>query len=150
MNDIPTPPRHRLLIPAMAGIYAGLVNIAELILRAGAGLALVTHGWPKIQAPLARVDMVESLGFYPGFIWSPTLAVTEFFGGILIALGLFTRPAAFAATFGLLVAAYYHWIPLDQGYGGAEKALLWAAIMFFFVIRGGNRFSLDARLRKEF
>lgn len=150
MNDIPTPQRHRLIIPAFAGIYAGLINFAELVLRAGAGLALVTHGYPKIQEPLARVEMVESLGFYPGFIWSPALAITEFFGGILIAIGLLTRPAAFAAMFGLAVASYYHWIPMEQGYAGAEKALLWAVIMFFFVIRGGNRFSVDARLHKEF
>lgn len=83
-------------------------------------------------------------------IWSPALAVTEFFGGLLIAAGLLTRPMAFAAMFALLVAAYYHWVPMEQGYFGAEKALLWAAIIFYFVIRGGNRFSIDAKLRREF
>ena len=31
-----------------------------------------------------------------------------------------------------------------------HKSILWAAIFFFFVIRGGNRHSVDARLGKEF
>lgn len=94
--------------------------------------------------------MVEGLGFYPGVFWSPLLAITEFFGGILLAIGLLTRPAAFAATIVLLVTVYFHWIQLDQGFSGAEKSLLWAAMTFYFVIRGGNRHSVDARLKKTF
>ena len=41
-------------------------------------------------------------------------------------------------------------ITLDQGYAGAEKSILWAAIFFFFVIRGGNRHSVDGRLGRQF
>ena len=72
------------------------------------------------------------------------------FGGILLAIGLLTRPAAFAATIVLLVTVYFHWVQLDQGFSGAEKSLLWAAMTFFFVIRGGNSQSVDARLKKTF
>ena len=50
----------------------------------------------------------------------------------------------------LLVTVYFHWIQLGQGYGGAEKSILWAAIMFFFVIRGGNAHSVDAKLGRAF
>ena len=94
--------------------------------------------------------MVESLGFYPGIFWSPLLSFTEFFAGIFLAIGLLTRPASFAAMFILLVTVYFHWIQLGQGYGGAEKSILWAAIMFFFVIRGGNAHSVDAKLGRAF
>jgi uncharacterized membrane protein YphA (DoxX/SURF4 family) len=38
----------------------------------------------------------------------------------------------------------------SQGFSGAEKSLLWAAILLFFVIRGGNRQSVDARIGKAF
>lgn len=149
MYDLPTPGRDRLIIPGLAGLYARLGNVAELVLRTVAGLALVTHGWPKIQDPMARIELVQSLGFYPGVFWSPMLAVTEFFGGILIAIGLLTRPAAVGAMIVLVMASYYHWVPMEQGFSGAEKAILWAAIMVFFAVRGGNRFSIDAKLRKE-
>lgn len=148
-RDLPTPGRDRLIIPGLAGLYARLGNLSETVLRVFAGIALITHGWPKIQDPLARVELVESLGFYPGVFWSAMLSGTEFFGGILIAIGLFTRPAAVGALIVLLVAAWFHWITQGQGYSGAEKALLWAAIMLFFAIRGGNRHSVDSLLRKE-
>jgi putative oxidoreductase len=143
-------PSRRLIIPPLGGLYASLGDVAETVLRVVAGLALVTHGWGKITNPFGAAGMVESLGFYPGVFWSPMLAATEFFGGILIAIGLLTRPASFAAMFVLLVTVYVHWIVRGEGYGGAEKSILWAAIFFYFTIRGANRHSVDARLGKEF
>lgn len=140
----------RLYVPALGGLYAGLHDVAETLLRVVAGGALVIHGAPKIMNPFGAVGMVEGLGFYPGVFWAPLLAATEFFGGILLMLGLFTRPAALAATIVLLVTVWFHWITQGQGYSGAEKSILWAAILFFFFVRGGNRHSVDARLGKEF
>ena len=143
-------PSRRLIIPPLGRLYASLGDVTETILRVVAGLALVTHGWGKITNPFGATGMVESLGFYPGVLWSPMLAATEFFGGILIAIGLLTRPASFAALFVLLVTVYVHWIVRSEGYSGAEKSILWAAIFLFFAIRGANRHSVDARLGKEF
>jgi putative oxidoreductase len=78
------------------------------------------------------------------------LAATEFFGGILVAIGLLTRPAAVAATIVLLVTVWFHWVVQGEGYSGAEKSILWAAIFFFFAIRGANRQSVDARIGRQF
>ncbi|MEO9338632.1 DoxX family protein [Mesorhizobium sp. SB112] len=142
--------RNALYFPALASLYARLDTPAETVLRVVSGVALVTHGFPKLMNPFGAVEMVEGLGFYPGIFWSPLLAATEFFGGILIALGLFTRPAAAAATIVLLVTVWFHWITLGQGYAGAEKSILWAAIMAFLVIRGGNAHSVDARIGRQF
>ena len=141
---------NRLFIPALAPLYRSGHDLVETLLRLVAGGFLVIHGAGKIVDPFGAVQMVEGLGFYPGVFWSPLLAATEFFGGILLAIGLLTRPAAFAATIVLLVTVYFHWVQLDQGFSGAEKSLLWAAMTFFFVIRGGNSQSVDARLKKTF
>ena len=70
--------------------------VSWLILRITIGGLLTIEGWPKIQAPLAMSGFVESIGFYPGWFWSPLLAVMQFVGGIAIVIGLFTRPIAFA------------------------------------------------------
>jgi putative oxidoreductase len=140
----------RLIVPALGGIYASLREGAETLLRVIAGLALVTHGAGKIGDPFGAAGMVEGLGFYPGAFWSLLLSLTEFFGGVLIAIGFLTRPASFAAMFVLLVTVYFHWVVQGQGYSGAEKSILWAAIFFYFAIRGGNRHSIDARLSREF
>lgn len=139
-----------LIIPALGGLYRGLHDGVETLLRVVAGLALVTHGAAKITNPFGAAEMVEGLGFYPGVFWSPLLAATEFFGGILIALGLLTRPASLAAAIVLLVTVWFHWITMEQGYGGAEKSIIWAAIFIFFAIRGANRHSVDARIGRQF
>lgn len=139
-----------LIVPALRRLYSGLHDAAETLLRVAAGGALVMHGLGKIGDPFGAAGMVEGLGFYPGEFWSLLLSCTELFGGMLIVIGLLTRPAAFAAMFVLLVTVWFHWITMGQGYSGAEKSILWAAIFFFFVIRGGNRHSVDARLGKEF
>ncbi|GGA84099.1 hypothetical protein GCM10011491_09480 [Brucella endophytica] len=140
----------RLFIPALGGIYSSLHTFAETLLRVIGGGALVTHGYGKIMNPFGASGMVESLGFYPGAFWSPLLSATEFFGGILIAIGLLTRPAAFAATIVLLVTIWFHWGVQGQGFSGAEKSILWTAILFFFVIRGANRQSVDGLIGKQF
>jgi len=150
MTDLANQSRERLLIPALGPVYSGLHEIAETVLRVVAGLALVTHGAGKIVDPFGAAEMVEGLGFYPGAFWSLLLALTEFVGGFLIALGLLTRPASVAAMFVLLVTVWFHWITLGQGYSGAEKSILWAAIFLFFAVRGGNRHSVDHRIGRQF
>lgn len=142
--------RGRLIIPAFGRLYSSLHDGVETLLRVIAGGFLTIHGSQKITNPFGAAEMVEGLGFYPGAFWSLLLSCTEFFGGILIAIGLLTRPAAFAGTFVLLVTVWFHWITVGQGFAGAEKSLLWAAILLFFVVRGGNRQSVDARIGKAF
>lgn len=141
---------NRLIVPAVAPLYRSTHEIVETVLRVVAGVCLAIHGSGKIADPFGAIQMVEGLGFYPGVFWSPLLAATEFFGGILLALGLFTRLAAFATTIVLLVTVYFHWVTMSQGFSGAEKSILWAAITLFFISRGGNSHSVDARLKKTF
>ncbi len=142
--------RGRLIIPVLGRLYSSLHDGAETLLRVVAGGFLTIHGSQKITNPFGAAEMVEGLGFYPGAFWSLLLSCTEFFGGILIAIGLLTRPAAFAGMVVLLVTVWFHWITVGQGFSGAEKSLLWATILLFFVIRGGNRQSVDARIGKAF
>lgn len=140
---------NNLVLPRLGSLYARLRDPSFAILRVIAGVALMTHGYGKILDPFGAAGMVESLGFFPGELWSPALAVTEFFGGLLLALGLLARPAAVATTVVLAVTVYFHWVVAGQGYSGAEKSILWAAITFFFAVHGGGRLSLDRCLHRE-
>jgi len=148
MTDISST-RPPAMLPALQRFYLPLDTTAETLLRVVAGVLLVTHGYGKIINPFGAVGMVEGLGFYPGVFWSPLLSATEFFGGILVAIGLFTRPAAFAAMIVLSVTVYFHGIVTGEGLAGAEKSILWAAIFFFFAIRGSNAQSVDAKIGKQ-
>lgn len=140
----------RLILPALAPVYAATQPLAQALMRVIAGVALAMHGWPKIQSPLGTVEMVQGLGFYPGAFWAVALAVTEFFGGILLILGLLTRPVALAASFVLLVTVYFHWVKLGQGYKGAELSLIWMGVTMYFAAHGGGRFSLDRLIGRQF
>lgn len=140
----------RLIVPTLNRIYALGRPLAETAMRVFAGIALIIHGWPKIQDPMRMVGMVEGLGFAPGAFWSPLLSVTEFFGGILLVLGLLTRPAAFATMIVLLTTVYAHWVAMGQGWSGAELSILWSTILLYFVMAGGNRFSVDAIIGRQF
>ena len=141
--------RPQLMFPLFGRVYETLMPLSVFLMRVVAGGTLVLHGWPKIQDPFKNVDMVEKLGFMPGAIWSPALAGTEFFGGILLAIGFLTRPAAFATTIVLLVTVWFHWLLQGQGFAGAEKSILWAAITIYFVTHGGGYLSVDRALRRE-
>jgi putative oxidoreductase len=141
---------NRLIIPALGNIYAGFDGLSEVALRVIAGFALAMHGYGKIMDPFGNIGMVESLGFVPGEIWSPLLAATEFFGGLFLAVGFLTRPAAFATMIVLLVTVWVHWSVQGQGYFGAEKSILWAAICFFFAIHGARRLSVDRIIGRVF
>lgn len=147
--DVTNPARERLLFPSLARLYAALRGPSIFVLRVAAGIALVMHGYGKIANPFGNVGMVESLGFHPGVFWSPLLAGTEFFGGIFLALGLLTRPAALGGMIVLLVTVWFHWIVENQGYAGSEKSILWAAICFYFVAHGGQYLAVDRALPRE-
>lgn len=140
----------RLYLPFLRYLYATLHDVAETVLRVAIGIALVVHGAGKITNPFGMSEAVEGLGFYPGTFWSPLLSVSELASGILLTIGLLTRPAAFTGLIILLVTVWFHWITLDQGYMGAEKSIIWAAALFFFVVRGANRHSIDARIGRQF
>lgn len=148
MSDITSGERPRLLMPALGSVYSGLHEIAETIMRVVAGGALVTHGYAKILNPFGAAGMVEGIGLFPGpaGFWSVLLSVTEFFGGIFIALGFLTRFWALGAFILLMVTVYFHWVLQGEGWAGSEKSVIWASVMFFFMIRGANRHSVDAKI----
>ena len=99
----------RLLIRPLGNFYGSVAEpLSWLILRVFVGGALILEGWPKIIAPLAQVGFVESIGFYPGWFWSPLLAVMQFFGGIALVVGFLTRPIALANAVMLAITWWFH------------------------------------------
>lgn len=102
--------REKLIIPALGGFYDRLAQpLAWVAFRLAIGGMLIVEGWPKITAPFAQVGFVESLGLAPGWLFSPMLAVMQFFGGMLIAIGLLTRPVALANGVMLAITLWFHW-----------------------------------------
>src|SRR3989338_2190037 len=95
----------------------GCRNFGLLLLRVGLGLAFIIHGFPKIMGGVGQWtwlgNQMSQLGitFAPAF-WGFMAAFSEFFGGILLVLGLGTRVAAFLMTSTMIVATLHH---VNQG-----------------------------------
>jgi len=85
----------------------GLQNLAALAGRLGLALIFVIEGWIKIVSYSGTVGYMEAYGV-PGALL-PLVILTELGGGLLVAAGLFTRPAAVGlAGFCLLTVLFFH------------------------------------------
>lgn len=112
-------------------------------MRLTLGAIMVGHGYQKVFGGLHHhVQFVTSLGL-PA--WSAYLsAFAEFFGGLLVLVGLFTRIAAFAICVDLSVAiAKVHFQHGLMGNGGYEFPLAVATIAFALIFFGGGPIAFD-------
>lgn len=118
MQEFTSSPRERLLLPFLAPFYHSFAQpVGWALFRVIIGGLLMVEGWPKITAPMAQVGFVENvLGWPAGWFFSPLLAIMQFAGGFLIALGLLTRPIALANAVMLVVTLWFH---LKNPYGNA-------------------------------
>ena len=125
-----------------------------LFLRIGIGFAFIfTHGygkisggpelWEKIGGSMANVGIT----FAPVF-WGFMAAASEFIGGILILLGLLTRPAAAFMAFTMLMAFVQHASKLDPWARAIHPVELFSVFMCLLFI-GAGKFSLDALLFRK-
>ena len=119
--------------------------VTQAVLRIGAGLLFMQHGAQKLFGLLGGVDgagatvpLVSQLGL---------AGVLELGGGLLLVLGLFTRPVA--ALLALEMLAAYAIAHLPQGgfpvQNGGELALLYALVFVFFAGAGAGPASLDGQ-----
>ena len=102
-------PKESLVIPALAGMYETFAQpLGWLLLRLAVGGWLLHEGWPKILNPMGQAQFVEMIGFHPGWLFSPLLAVMQVVGGFALILGLLTRPFALANAVMLFVTVWFH------------------------------------------
>jgi len=77
--------------------------------------------------------------------------VLEFFGGITIMLGLFTRPFAFVLS-GMMAVAYWQFHAPQGGWPVQNQgmpAVLFCFIFLYMAARGGGSWSLDALISRK-
>ena len=130
----------RLLSPYTEAAYVAL--------RIVSGLTFAFHGVQKLFGVLSdHAPPVLSQIWVGGVI--------ELVAGLLIALGLFTRWAAFLAS-GTMAVAYtqFHWkLQFDSNFFPAinkgELALIYALLFLFIACRGAGRASLESVVHKR-
>lgn len=115
-------------------------------MRLFAGLLMMQHGGQKVLGIPAPSKMPFELMSQMGLA-----GILELVGGLLIAIGLWTRPAAFILSGQMAVAYFMAHAP--RGFwpmlNGGELAVLYCFVFLFLAAAGGGRFSVDALLEKK-
>ena len=105
------------------------------------GLMFMEHGLGKL---IGFPPMPQPAAFH--LLWFA--GIIEAVGGLLVALGLFTRAAAFIMSGEMAIAYFMSHAPksLYPALNGGDAAILYSLIFFYFFVAGGGAWSLD-RLR---
>jgi putative oxidoreductase len=110
------------------------------VLRIMSGLLFLQHGTTKyLSIPVTKMSGVAplSIGGAAGLI--------ELVGGILIVIGLFTRPVAFILSGTMAVAYFYAHFP--QSFfpilNGGELSALYCFVFLFVAAAGGGAWGVD-------
>ena len=128
---------------------SGLSNRAPQVLsllRIVSGLLFLQHGTAKVLGfPL--IDGMPG----PGFSLPGLSGPLELIFGVLLVLGLFTRPVAFLAS-GFCAVGYF-FAHAGQGFfpilNGGELIALYCFVFLYLAFAGAGPWSLDAILRKK-
>ncbi len=115
------------------------------VLRIMTALLFMEHGLQKLfgfpPSPNPGPPLVSLLGLQ---------GVLEVFGGLLLALGLFTRPVAFLLS-GNMAVAYFmahaprSFFPVNNG---GDAAILYCFVFFYLFAAGPGPWSIDALVRR--
>ncbi len=140
-------------VTSLANTADSLSPLAWPLVRIITGLLLIPHGAQKLFGWFGGHGLEgtgqffsSALGMNPGMLWAGLAGGVEFFGGLALVLGLFTRPAALAVAVVMGVALTTH---IPSGFfwteGGIEYPLMWGILAIAIMLRGGAELSLDRK-----
>lgn len=129
-------------------------DLGLLFLRLGIAAGFIfVHGYPKISGgPEFWTKLGGSMGnlgitFAPTF-WGFMSGFAEFGGGILLLLGLFTRPAAAIMAFNMFVALMSHFSRLDP-WARAISPIELGSVFIGLIFLGAGKYSIDYLIKKR-
>jgi len=125
-----------------------LANAGLTLLRIFTGVALaLSHGIGKLPPSEQFIGGAANIGFPAPTFFAWAAALSEFLGGIFLALGLFTRISSFFIVCVMLTALLG--VHLRDPFGKQELAFLYLFIAFAFMLKGASDWSIDSFLRKK-
>ncbi|MFA6267479.1 MAG: DoxX family protein [Pseudolabrys sp.] len=145
--------RTRLLVPGLAGFYTWAEPIVYALLRFTIGIVIFVHGYLKVAGPgpTGITGMFTRMAFPAPGAMAYVAIFFETIGTLCVAVGLFTRFFSAALAIEMLVILLTAHISKGflVGDGGYEYVLLLGMVYFYIALRGGGRYSVDAKIGKE-
>lgn len=139
--------KNNLLVKILKDTNPNLLSLSVLILRCTIGILLFIAGSGKLFGWFGGYGMEATLqGFSKIGISMPLTYLstyTEFLGGLLLIIGLLTRPVAFAVMINMLVATL---VTLPHGFmgpTGAQTPFLFLVIDIVILLAGPMAYSVD-------
>lgn len=138
-------------------ITSSAAGFDTLPLRIGAGVIFAAHGAQKLFGWFGGYGLegtagwMASIGLEPGMLMAAMAGGAEFFGGLLLIVGLLVRPAALMLAITMLVAIVT--VHLSNGLfmtnNGYEFGLALLAMSAALVVRGAGSLSVDRSLQLQ-
>lgn len=123
-------------------------ELTMTLLRVFAGLSMAFgHGLGKLPPSEQLIAGVTAMGFPLPELFAWAASLSEFAGGILLAVGLLTRPSALFVALTMAVAAFL--VHAADPFQKKELALMYFVIALIFVARGASSWSLDRYVSKK-
>lgn len=119
------------------------LDLAILILRIGASILILTHGFPKLMMIIdGNMAFGDPIGLGPA---TSLVLVTfaEFFCAVFILIGFGTRLAAIPLIINTIVIVLI--AHADDPFSNKEKGLLFMVMFVVLFFTGAGRFSLDEK-----
>jgi putative oxidoreductase len=145
----------RPYIPMLARIYAPVAPMGYALVRVFTAAVLIPHGVQKLLFDGAASSVAgkafTAWALPSPLLWANAIGVLELGGGVMLLLGLFTRPIALLFAIELLV--FIFGVHIDKGWlwnrGGYQYPTFLFFLMLAFVARGGGHYSLDRKIGRE-
>ena len=116
------------------------------VLRIVTGLLFLEHGTQKLLG-----FPPSEHAFPPSFSLMGIQGALELVGGLLIVIGLLTRPVAFILAGDMAVAYFMAHAP--KGFfptqNGGQLAILFCFVFLYLVFAGGGEWNVDARIARR-
>ena len=122
-------------------------NAGLALLRIFAGISLMfAHGLGKLPPSPKFVESTAAMGFPLPLVFSWAAGLSETVGGLLLAIGLFTRFASFFIMCTMLTALIG--VHFNDPFKQMELAMLYFFIAFTFFLKGSGDWSVDGIARR--
>lgn len=140
----------------MSAYHKQVAAWAPLAVRVALGVIFMAHGSQKLFGAFGgrgiegTIGIARKIGFEPAVAWGWILALTEFFGGLAILVGMLTQVASLLIIITMLVAIVK--VHIKGGFfapQGIEYNVALIGMALSLVVSGGGKLSLDGLLRRR-